>query len=512
MKPIVELKGITKRFPGIIANDSIDLTLEKGEVLALLGENGAGKSTLMSVLFGFYKPEAGEIFVRGKKVDITNPNVAYDLGIGMVHQHFQLIENFTVTENIILGDEPHKWSIVDMEVSRKRVRELSQTYGLNVDPDAKIENISVGMQQRVEILKVLYRDADIIILDEPTAVLTPQEIDELMDILRNFVNEGKSVILITHKLKEIMAIADRVSVLRQGKMVGTVKVDETNEEELAELMVGRKVSFTTQKTPANPGEIVLDIDDLWVKDQRGLDIVRGLSLSIREGEILGLAGVDGNGQRELVEALTGLRPLEKGRIRFFNDEYHHISAEERTRMGIGHIPEDRQKRGLVLDFKLFENMILEKYDREPYSKKGILQFPAIRKKAEEMVETFDVRSGEGIDSVVRNMSGGNQQKAIVGREIDLEPRLMIASQPTRGLDVGAIEYIHSRLIELRDQGTAILLVSFELDEIFNLSDRIAVIHNGRIVGIRNPDQTDEMELGLLMSGSKEYSDEENVTK
>lgn len=510
MEPIVELRGITKRFPGIIANDNIDLTLEKGEVLALLGENGAGKSTLMSVLFGFYHPDAGEIFVRGKKVDISNPNIAYDLGIGMVHQHFKLIENFTVTENIILGDEPRNWMMVDMKVARERVRELSETYNLNVDPDAKIESISVGMQQRVEILKVLYRDAEIIILDEPTAVLTPQEIEELMGILRNFVKEGKSVILITHKLKEIMAIADRVSVLRQGKMVGTLKVSETSEEELAELMVGRKVSFEIDKEPAKPGEVALEIEDLWVKDARELDAVRGLNLSIREGEILGLAGIDGNGQRELVEALTGLRDIDRGSVKLFGTEFQQIRADERTDLGIGHIPEDRQKRGLILDFKLFENMLLEKYVSEPYSKNGILQFPAIREKAQELVEIFDVRSGEGIDSFVRTMSGGNQQKAIVGREIDLSPRLMIASQPTRGLDVGAIEYIHSRLVELRDQGTAVLLVSFELDEIFNLSDRIAVIYQGRIVGIRNPHDTDEMELGLLMSGSKEIKDEEII--
>lgn len=504
---IVELRGITKRFPGIVANDRIDLTLKKGEVLALLGENGAGKSTLMSVLFGFYRPEEGEILVRGEKVDINNPNVAYDLGIGMVHQHFQLIDNFTVTENIILGDEPHKNLMVDMETARKKVRELSETYKLNVDPDAKIEDISVGMQQRVEILKVLYRKAEIIILDEPTAVLTPQEIEELMNIMRNFIKEGKSVILITHKLKEIKAVADRVSVLRQGKMVGTVGVAETSEEELAELMVGRKVSFKTEKKEASPGEVVMEIDDLWVQDHRKLDVVRGLNLKIREGEILGLAGVDGNGQRELVEALTGLRPFQKGEIKLFDKSFQSIKADERERLQIGHIPEDRQKRGLILDFKLYENMLLEKYDEEPFSKRGILQYGKIKEKAKELVEAFDVRSGEGIETVVRTMSGGNQQKAIIGREVDMDPRIMIASQPTRGLDVGAIEYIHSRLIELRDNGAAVLLVSFELDEIFNLSDRIAVIHNGRIVGIRNPKETDEMELGLLMSGSKEIQDE-----
>jgi simple sugar transport system ATP-binding protein len=505
METIVEMKGITKRFPGIIANDKVDLELRKGEILALLGENGAGKSTLMSVLFGFYHQEEGDIFVRGEKVDIHSPNVAYDLGIGMVHQHFQLIDDFTVTENIILGSEPMNGIVVDMDTARKRVQDLSQQYKLNVDPDAKIEDISVGMQQRVEILKVLYRQAEIIILDEPTAVLTPQEIDELMGILRNFIAEGKSVILITHKLKEIMEIADRVTVLRRGKMVGTIEVANTNEADLAELMVGREVSFEVEKGEADPKHDVLVIEDLWVKDQRGIDVVKGLNLHVRAGEILGLAGVDGNGQRELVEAITRLRKQEKGKIVIDGQDISRYHAQDRHKTKFGHIPEDRQRRGLVLDFTLAENLILEKYFQEPFSKSGILQPDAINKHGEELIEAFDIRSGEGKDSLARTMSGGNQQKAILAREIDLNPTLMIASQPTRGLDVGAIEYIHKRLVELRDAGTAVLLVSFELDEIMNLSDRINVIFSGKIVADLDPNQTDEREIGLYMSGSKEAS-------
>lgn len=503
MEAIVEMKGITKRFPGIIANDNVDLELRKGEILALLGENGAGKSTLMSVLFGFYHQEEGDIFVRGEKVDIYSPNVAYDLGIGMVHQHFQLIDDFTVTENIILGSEPMKGIVVDMEAARQRVRELSEQYKLNVDPDAKIEDISVGMQQRVEILKVLYRQAEIIILDEPTAVLTPQEIDELMGILRNFIKEGKSVILITHKLKEIMMIADRVTVLRRGKMVGTVDIDQTNEDSLAELMVGREVSFEVQKEPAKPKQDVLVVEDLWLKDARGVDVLQGLSLHVRAGEILGIAGVDGNGQRELVEVITRLRKQDKGSVMIDGKDISRYQAHDRHKAKFGHIPEDRQRRGLVLDFTLAENLILEKYNQAPFAKNGVLQPEAIERNAEQLIETFDVRSGEGKASLARTMSGGNQQKAIIAREFDLEPSLMIASQPTRGLDVGAIEYIHKRLIELRDAGAAVLLVSFELDEILNLADRINVIYSGKIVADLDPKETDERELGLYMSGSKE---------
>lgn len=499
---VVEMRNITKIFPGIIANDNVTLQLKEGEIHALLGENGAGKSTLMSVLFGFYQPEKGEIYVRGEKVDIKSPNVAHELGIGMVHQHFQLIDNFTVVENIILGDEPGGF-LVDYDKARKEVIALSQQYGLGVDPDAKIEDISVGMQQRVEILKVLYRKADIIILDEPTAVLTPQEIEELVGIMKSFAAEGKSVILITHKLKEILAAADRVSVLRQGKYIGTVNVSETSEVEMASMMVGREVSFKVDKEPANPGEKVLEIKDLWVKDQRGLDALRGLSLYLREGEILGIAGVDGNGQQELVEAITGLIPIEKGDIILKGQSIVNDSIKAHIGKGIAYIPEDRQKRALIMDFRLDENIVLKSYEREPLSRGLILDQAEIKKKGKSIIDEYDVRSSEGIDTIVRNMSGGNQQKAIIGREVDLNPLVMVASQPSRGLDVGAIEYVHKRLVELRDQGKAILLVSFELDEIMNVSDRINVIYQGNITGNVTPDKTTVQELGLMMSGSKE---------
>lgn len=502
---VVEMRGITKIFPGIVANDKVDLTLREQEILAILGENGAGKSTLMSVLFGFYQPEEGEILIRGEKIEITNPSIAFEQGIGMVHQHFQLIQNFTVTENIILGDEPHKASVIDMKEAKRKVRELSETYKLNVDPDAKIEDISVGMQQRVEILKVLYRKADIIILDEPTAVLTPQEIDELMSIMRNLVEQGKSVILITHKLKEIMAVSDRVSVLRQGKMVGTVNTNEVTTDDLAEMMVGRKVSFAVDKEKKEAGDVVMKVTDLVVKDTRNVNAVNGLNLELKAGEILGIAGVDGNGQHEFVEAITGLKKPESGTINYFDTDYHAVDASKRNKIGVGHIPEDRQKRGLVLDFRLYENLLLERYKEEPFNKGGFLNEPEIKKKAKELIEAFDVRSGEKEESLARTLSGGNQQKAIIAREVDMNPKVMIASQPTRGLDVGAIEYIHKRLVDLRDEGAGVLLVSFELDEILNLSDRIAVIYEGKIVGITTPEETSERELGLMMSGSKEVT-------
>lgn len=501
---VVEMRNITKRFPGILANDNVTLQLKKGEIHALLGENGAGKSTLMSVLFGFYKAEEGEIYVRGEKVNIKSPNVAHELGIGMVHQHFQLIDNFTVVENIILGDEPGG-ILVDYAKARKQVEALSAQYGLGVDPDAKIEDISVGMQQRVEILKVLYRKADIIILDEPTAVLTPQEIDELVEIMKNFAAEGKSVILITHKLKEILIAADRVSVLRQGKYVGTVNVKDTSEEAMAEMMVGRKVSFRVDKTPAKPGEVVLEIKDLWVKDHRNLDALRGLNLQIRRGEILGIAGIDGNGQQELVEAITGLRKIDKGEILLQGNSIIDDSIRDHILKGIAYIPEDRQKRALIMDFRLDENIVLKTYENEPLSHGMLLDYREMQKKGKRIVSEFDVRSSEGINTIVRNMSGGNQQKAIVGREMDLNPLVMVASQPSRGLDVGAIEYIHKRLVELRDQGKAVLLISFELDEIMSVSDRINVIYQGRITGDVLSEETTIQELGLMMSGSKEVS-------
>ena len=499
----IEMLGITKEFPGIKANDQVDFKVKEGEIHALLGENGAGKSTLMSVLFGLYQPEKGEIKVRGEKVNITDPKVADKLGIGMVHQHFKLVEDFTVTENIILGEEPTKsFRRLDMKSARDKVKEISDLYGLRVDPDAKIIDISVGMQQRAEILKTLYRKAEILILDEPTAVLTPQEIKELMKIMRDLVKEGKTIVLITHKLQEIKDVADRCTVLRKGKYIGTVEVAETSEEQMAEMMVGREVSFEVEKEPAKPKEVVLELKDLWVKNNRKLDAVKGLNLEVRAGEITSVAGIDGNGQSELMEAITGLREVEKGSVLLKGESIEKLSTRQKTLKGIGHIPEDRQKRGLVLDFSLEENMILQTYFQKPFSKNGILQFDEIRKFSDERIEEFDVRSGQGSTSGARGMSGGNQQKAIVARELYRSPELLIAAQPTRGLDVGAIEYIHERLIEERDKGRAILLMSLELDEVLNLSDRIAVIYEGKIVDIVQADETDENELGLMMAGSK----------
>jgi len=508
----IEMLGVTKEFPGIKANDQVDFKVKEGEIHALLGENGAGKSTLMSVLFGLYQPEAGEIKVRGEKVEITDPKVADKLGIGMVHQHFKLIEDFTVTENIILGQEPRmSFRRIDMNSARKKVKEISDLYGLRVDPDSKIIDISVGMQQRAEILKTLYRQADILILDEPTAVLTPQEIKELMKIMKDLVKEGKTIVLITHKLQEIKAVADRCTVLRKGKYIGTVDVEETSEEEMAEMMVGREVSFEVVKEPAKPKDVVLELKDLWVKNSRKLDAVKGLSLEVRAGEITSVAGIDGNGQSELMEAITGLRDIEKGSILLNGESIEKLSTRQKTLKGIGHIPEDRQKRGLVLDFSLEENMILQNYFQKPFSENGILKFGEIRKFSDKLIDQFDVRSGEGSTSSARGMSGGNQQKAIVARELHRSPDLLIAAQPTRGLDVGAIEYIHERLIEERDKGRAILLMSLELDEVLNLSDRIAVIYEGKIVDIVEASETDENELGLMMAGSKkkEVKEDEN---
>ncbi|MET3194528.1 ABC transporter ATP-binding protein [Bacillus sp. OAE603] len=502
MEYVVEMLNITKEFPGIIANDNITLRLKKGEVHALLGENGAGKSTLMSVLFGMYTPEKGTIKVRGKEVKIANPNVANELGIGMVHQHFKLVANFTVTENIILGLEPKKGLVVDIKTAAKRIEELSKTYGLNVDPYAKIEDISVGMQQRVEILKTLYRNAEVLILDEPTAVLTPQEIQELMNIIKNLINEGKSIIIITHKLKEIKAVADQCTVIRHGKYIGTVDVKQTSESEMASMMVGRQVSFKVDKQAATPGEVVLDVNNLSVKNNKKVLGLKNASLQVRAGEIVGIAGVEGNGQSELVEAITGLRPIEEGTILLKGQDITKNSIRERIHNGIAHIPEDRQKRGLVLEYTIEENVVLEIYNQEPYSKFGILDKAAIAKHAKKIIEEFDVRSGEGAKTVVESMSGGNQQKAIIGREIELQPELLIACQPTRGLDVGSIEYIHKRLIEQRDSGKAVLLISLELDEVLNLSDRIAIVNGGEIIDIVDAKNTNEDELGLMMAGIK----------
>ncbi|MGV1065677.1 ABC transporter ATP-binding protein [Clostridium perfringens] len=504
MEYVVEMLNIRKEFPGIVANDNITLQLRKGEIHALLGENGAGKSTLMGILFGMNQPDKGVIKVRGKEVKITNPNVANDLGIGMVHQHFKLVENFTVTQNIVLGCEPKILFGLGMDLTKaaKRIEELSKQYGLNVDPNAKIENISVGMQQRVEILKMLYRDADVLILDEPTAVLTPQEIDELIKIMKNLINEGKSIIIITHKLKEIKAAADRCTVIRRGRYIGTVDVKTTSEAEMAKMMVGREVSFKVNKKPAKPGEVVLDIKNLSVKNNKKVLGLKDFSIDVRAGEIVGIAGVEGNGQSELIEAITGLRKSESGTINFKNKDITRESIRNRINSGIAHIPEDRHKRGLVLDYTIEENMVLEVYDKKPFSNKGLLNKKEIKKYAEKIIDEFDVRSGEGAESIARSLSGGNQQKAIIGREIELNPELLIAAQPTRGLDVGSIEYIHKRLVEQRDSGKAVLLVSLELDEILNVSDRIAIINNGELIGVVNADETNENEVGLMMAGIK----------
>lgn len=496
----VEMLDIRKEFPGIVANDDITLRLKRGEIHALLGENGAGKSTLMGVLFGMYQADRGMIKVNGKEVRISNPNVATKLGIGMVHQHFKLVSTFTVTENIILGSETRKGLVLDVKTASKRIEQLSQRYGLNVDPHAKIEDISVGMQQRVEILKMLYRDAEVLILDEPTAVLTPQEILDLGIIMKNLIEEGKSIILITHKLKEIKANAHRCTVIRRGKTIGTVDVAATSELVMAEMMVGRNVTFKVDKKPASPGEVVLQVDSLSVNNNKKCLALNNFSLEVRAGEIVGIAGVDGNGQSELVEAIAGLRKPESGSVRLKGEEITSLSVRSRIHRGIGHIPEDRQKRGLVLDYTIAENMVLEVYHREPHSKRGILNKAAIKQYAERIIASFDVRSGQGASSIVRSLSGGNQQKAIIGREIELNPDLLIAVQPTRGLDVGSIEYIHKRLVEQRDKGKAVLLISLELDEILNLSDRIAVLNQGERIGVVNASETNENEIGMMMAG------------
>jgi ABC-type uncharacterized transport system ATPase subunit len=507
MSYVVEMLNIRKEFPGIVANDNITLSLKKGEIHALLGENGAGKSTLMGVLFGMYQPEKGIVKIREKEVKITSPNVANQLGIGMVHQHFKLVDNFTVTENIILGSEPLKGGIVlDIDKAAKRIEELSKHYGLNVDPHAKIEDISVGMQQRVEIMKMLYREAEVLIFDEPTAVLTPHEIEELMKIMRNLINEGKSIIIITHKLREIKAVADRCTVIRRGKGIGTVNVKETSVAQLAEMMVGRHVNFKVNKEASTPGEVVLQIDSISVKNNRKVMGLKTFSIEVKRGEIVGIAGVEGNGQSELIEAITGLRKVESGKILLKGKDITNIPIRQRIESGVGHIPEDRQRRGLILDYTLENNMVLEVYNKKPFAKYGLLNGAAIRKYANKILENFDVRSGEGGVSIARTLSGGNQQKAIIGREIELDPDLLIAVQPTRGLDVGSIEYIHKRLIEHRDRGKAVLLISLELDEVLQLSDRIAIVNNGELIGTVNASETNENEVGLMMAGvNKERS-------
>lgn len=508
MDYVIEMLGIRKEFGSFVANDNITLQLKKGEIHALLGENGAGKSTLMNILFGLYQPEAGEIKVKGKTVKVTDPNVANDLGIGMVHQHFMLVENFTVTENIILGNELTKAGIVNIKDAAKKIQKLSEMYGLDVDPNAKIEDISVGMQQRVEILKTLYRGADILIFDEPTASLTPQEINELIQIMKRLIQEGKSIILITHKLKEIMDVSDRVTVIRKGEGIGTVITAETNPNELASLMVGRQVEFKTVKSEANPTGDTLVVKDLVVADYRGIDKVKGLNLTVRKGEILGIAGIDGNGQSELIEAITGLRKAKAGSVSINGKDITNKKPRKITEAGVGHIPQDRHKHGLVLDFSIGHNIALQTYYQKPISKSGIMNYKKVSELAQKVINDFDVRT-QGEHTPARALSGGNQQKAIIGREVLRDPDLLIAALPTRGLDVGAIEFIHQRLIEQRDNGKAVLLLSFELDEVMNVSDRIAVIYDGQIVDTLLPKETSEQELGLLMAGQKKNS---NIAK
>jgi simple sugar transport system ATP-binding protein len=499
----IEMLEISKVFPGVLANDRVNLRVESGEIHALLGENGAGKSTLMSILFGLYEPDSGVIKIRGEEVKIRSPNDAAALRIGMVHQHFKLVRNFTVTENIVLGMEPHnKLGNLDLSGAEKRVAELSETYGLAVDPKAKIENITVGMQQRVEILKILYRSADILIFDEPTSVLTPQEIDELLTIFQRLKSEGKTILFITHKLKEIKAAANRCTILRHGKYIGTVDVAQVSEAELAEKMVGRKVSFKIEKKPAKPGDVILKIEDLTVIGAKGTPSVSGLSLEVRSGEVVGIAGIDGNGQSELVGAIAGLLPVRSGRVLLRKRDIAKDSIKNRITDGLGLVPEDRHKHGLILDFRLDENFILKSFRQPRYSTSllGFMRFPAIARHAETLITDFDIRAGNGPATMAGGMSGGNQQKAVIAREIDLSPELLIVAQPTQGLDVGAIEYIHRRIIEERDKGRAVLLISFELDEVLSLCDRVAAISRGQIVGVIPAQEADERRIGAMMGG------------
>ena len=500
---IIEMLNIRKEFPGIVANDDITLRLKRGEIHALLGENGAGKSTLMSVLFGLYQPEAGEIRKNGQVVQINNPNDATALKIGMVHQHFKLVDVFTVLDNIILGAEDTKMGFLQKKAAREKIQALSEKYGLAVDLDAKVEDITVGMQQRTEILKMLYRDNEILIFDEPTAVLTPQEIDELMEIMRGFAREGKSILFITHKLNEIMAVSDRVTILRKGKYVGTVETKNTTKQELSSMMVGRPVQLEVHKKPAQPGDVVLDVEHMTVPSNRHKNnAVKNVSFQVHAGEIVCIAGIDGNGQSELVYGLTGLEKTIGGKVSLCGQDITHASIHKRNHSGMSHIPEDRHKHGLVLDDTLENNIVLQRFQEPQFQSMGFINRGAVRKYAERIIEQYDVRSGQGPVTVARSMSGGNQQKAIIGREVDRENPLLIAVQPTRGLDVGAIEYIHSQLVAQRDAGKAVLLVSLELDEVMNLSDRILVMYEGEIVGELDPKKTDVQELGLYMAGAK----------
>ena len=498
---VIEMRKVTKIFGEFVANDQIDLQVRKGEIHALLGENGAGKSTLMNMLSGLLEPTSGEILVNGELEKIDSPSKASKLGIGMVHQHFMLVDAFTVTENIILGNETVHGGKLDIKKAEKEILELSQKYGLEVKPDALVRDINVGQQQRVEILKTLYRGADILIFDEPTAVLTPAEILELLDIMRNLVKEGKSIILITHKLDEIRAVAERVTVIRRGKSIQTVNVAGRSSKELAEMMVGHSVSFVTEKKAANPGKVVLDIKDLVVNESRGAQAVKSLSLQVHAGEIVGIAGIDGNGQSELVRAITGLQHVESGQIDVKGQNVANFRLRQITEMSVAHIPEDRHRDGLILAMTVAENISLQTYYQAPLSRHGLLNYKEINRHARDLMTEFDVRGASELVSAA-SLSGGNQQKAVIAREIDRNPDLMIVSQPTRGLDVGAIEYIHKRLIRARDEGKAVLVVSYELDEILNVSDRIAVIHDGQIQGIVDPRETSKQALGVMMVGGK----------
>ena len=501
MSKVVEMKNITKVFPGTIANDHVNFDLEKGEIHVLLGENGAGKTTLMNILYGLYQPTSGDIFINGSKVNIKGPISAISLGIGMVHQHFMLVENFTVTENIVLGNEPSLLGglKLDMNTATQKVRQVSDEFGLEVDPDAFIEDISVGLSQRVEILKALYKGAEVLILDEPTAVLTPQEIEELGAILRKLTDEGKSIVLITHKLKEVLSMSDRVTVIRRGKIVSTLNTQETNADELAELMVGREVELTSEKTDKKQGDVILSVENLVVKDHRKLDVVKGISFEVHAGEIFAIAGVDGNGQKQLVEALTGLTKVASGKVKVSGQDITGAKPRKVIEAGTGHIPEDRQKRGLILQSTLAENLILGYHYIKPFANRGIMNYKEIHKHGNTLIQEFDIRTPDE-NVKAGSLSGGNQQKVIIAREFYKDPQLLIASQPTRGLDVGAIEFVHRRLLEQRENNKAVLLVSLELEEVMNLADRIAVIYQGKIVGIMDAKDASERKLGIMMTG------------
>ena len=503
MEYAIQLKNVTKTFGKVVANKNVNLDVKKGEILSLLGENGSGKTTLMNMISGIYYPDEGQILVNGKEVTIRSPKDSFALGIGMIHQHFKLVECFSVLDNIILGVEPTRGLFLEKKKAREKVLELSNKYGLKVDPDALVSDITVGMQQRTEILKMLYRDNEVLIFDEPTAVLTPQEIEELMKIMKSLAKEGKSILFITHKLNEIMEVADRCTIIRKGKYIGTVDIKDTTKEELSRMMVGRNVNFSVDKKPSTPGETVLKVEHMTVPSKaHSNNAVKDVSFNVRRGEIVCIAGIDGNGQTEFVYALTGLEKQSAGEITLCGKDISHASIRQRSKDGMSHIPEDRHKHGLVLDFTLEQNMVLQRYWQPEFQKNGFINFPAVRAYSDRLIEQYDVRSGQGSSTVVRSMSGGNQQKAIVAREIDKNPELLVAVQPTRGLDVGAIEYIHKQLVSERDAGKGVLLVSLELDEVMNVSDRILVMYEGEIVGEFDPKNVTVEELGLYMAGAK----------